>query len=194
MSGTSASAHGGLGYAHVAAKWGWFVALGVALIAAGFFALGDVVATTLISVIFIGAALLVGGVAQGIHAFVTKTWASFAFNLVCALLYIVAGVMIMQEPVQGSLFVTIIVLVMFVLGGITRIVIGLRHRDLPGWWLLALGGVFSVIVGIMLYASLPWSGLRLLGTLVGFELLIHGVTWLRLGLALRSMRRLASAR
>ena len=92
----------GLGSGHIAANWGWFVALGVALLAAGVFALGDVVAVTLVSVIFIGATLLVGGVAQVIHAFITKGWSEFALNLVCGLVYVAGGILIMQEPVQGS--------------------------------------------------------------------------------------------
>lgn len=73
MSATRASAppHG-LGYAQVATKWGWFVALGVVLLLAGILALGDVVAFTLVSVIFIGAMLLVGGIFQIIQAFMTK--------------------------------------------------------------------------------------------------------------------------
>jgi len=49
----------GLGYTRLASRWGWFLALGVVLILAGVFAFGDVVAVTLASVIFIGAALLV---------------------------------------------------------------------------------------------------------------------------------------
>jgi uncharacterized membrane protein HdeD (DUF308 family) len=67
MSGNPfAKSGGGLGYAHVRSKWGWFVALGVALILLGVFALGDVVGVTLISALFIGAMLLVGGVFQSI--------------------------------------------------------------------------------------------------------------------------------
>ena len=37
------------------------------------FALGNVAAVTLISTVFIGAMLLVGGVFQAIHAFMVKT-------------------------------------------------------------------------------------------------------------------------
>lgn len=76
----------GLGYTQVASKWGWFVALGLVLIAAGVFALGDVVAVTLVSVIFIGAMLLAGGIFQIIHAFMTKQWSGFLLNLLVGLL------------------------------------------------------------------------------------------------------------
>jgi uncharacterized membrane protein HdeD (DUF308 family) len=157
------------------------------MVAAGVFALGDVVAFTLVSVIFIGAMLLVGGVFQIIHAFMTRGWSGFAFNIIMGLLYIIAGVLIMQEPVQGSVILTILILVTLLIGGIMRIVVALRHREVSGWWLMALGGLLSVVVAVMLYATLPWSGLWVLGTLIAIELLIQGFTWIQFGWALRRL-------
>lgn len=186
MSGTTAdNARHGLGYSRITGKWGWFVALGVVSILAGFIALGDVVAFTLISVIFIGAALLVSGVFQIIHAFATKTWSQFGLNIALGLLYIIGGLLIMQEPVEGSFIITLMLLVTLVIGGIMRVVIAFRHRELKFWWLMALGGAASAAIGVLLFSALPWSGLWVLGTLIGVELLIQGVTWLQFGLALR---------
>ena len=187
MSDASPNAPHGLGYMVTASKWGWFVFLGIVMVAAGIFALGDVVAFTLVSVIFIGAMLMVGGVFQIIHAMMTKGWSGFAFNVIMGLLYIIAGVLIMQEPVQGSVILTILVLVSLLIGGIMRVVVALRHREISGWWLMALGGLLSIVVAVMLYATLPWSGLWVLGTLIAIELLIQGFTWIHFGLALRKL-------
>jgi uncharacterized membrane protein HdeD (DUF308 family) len=190
MSDTRASNFSnGLGYTQVASKWGWFVALGLVLILAGVFALGDVVAVTLVSVIFIGAMLLVGGIFQIVQAFMTKQWSGFLLNLFVGLLYVIGGFLIMQEPVHGSFIITLLLLAAILMGGITRIMIALRHRELSGWWLMLLGGIISVILAIILYASLPWSGLWVLGTLIAIELLIHGFTWLQVGLSLRQLAR-----
>ena len=63
---------------------------------------------------------------------------------------------------------------------------GLRHRELPGWWLVVLGGAFGVITGVILYAALPWSSLWLLGTIIGIELIFQGVAWIAMGFSLRS--------
>src|SRR6202012_1247607 len=93
----------GLGFLHITPKWGWFVALGIVLILVGFFALVDVVAFTIASVIFIGAMLAVGGVFQIIHALMPKTGGSFALTLLRGILYVIGGFLIMDEPVQGSL-------------------------------------------------------------------------------------------
>jgi uncharacterized membrane protein HdeD (DUF308 family) len=172
-------------FSGITMKWGWFAALGILSIVAGFLALLDVVAFTIISVIFIGAMLLVSGIFQVVHAFATKTWRHFGINVVLGVLYVVGGLLIMREPVRGSLVITIFLLAALVVGGIMRIVIALRHRELRYWWLMAIGGVISVVIGILLWASLPWSSLVLLGTLIAFELIVMGVTWLQFGLALR---------
>jgi uncharacterized membrane protein HdeD (DUF308 family) len=57
-----------------------------------------------------------------------------------------------------------------------------------GWWLMALSGLISIVIGVLLYASLPWSGLWVLGTLIGVELLVQGMTWLMFGMALQRIR------
>ncbi len=133
----------------------------------------------MVRVIFIGAKVLVGGFFQIVQAFMTKQWSGFLLNLLVGILYVIGGFLIMQEPVHGSFIITLLLLSAILVGGMTRIMIALRHRELSGWWLMLLGGIISVILAIMLYASLPWSGLWVLGTLIAIELLIHGCTWLQ---------------
>jgi uncharacterized membrane protein HdeD (DUF308 family) len=182
---TSAPAHPGLGRRAIASRWGWFVALGIALIAIGVLAAFEVVAVTLVSTIFIGAALLVGGVIQIVHAFATRDWSHFLLNLLIGALWVAGGVLIMAEPIGGSIVLTILVAASLVVGGIMRIVIALQHREMPGWWLLVLGGIVSLAVGVVLYLTLPLSALWVLGTLIAVELIFNGAGWLQFGLDLR---------
>jgi uncharacterized membrane protein HdeD (DUF308 family) len=191
MSASSTFPHPqGLGYAHLASKWGWFVALGIVMIAGGMFALGgDLVAFTIISTIFIGALMLVAGIFQIIHSFAIKQWGSFLFNLLCGVVYIIGGFLIMREPIQGSFIITLFLIAAIFVGGILRIVMALRHRDVQYWWLLLLGGIVSVALAVWLFTMLPWPGLFLLGMLIAIELIFQGVGWLSLGLSLRRMHR-----
>ncbi|HXA21711.1 MAG TPA: HdeD family acid-resistance protein [Acetobacteraceae bacterium] len=178
----------GAGAANIAKKWGWFVALGIAMIALGVAAWLDVVTVTIAGTIFIGASLLVGGALQIIHAFMTKEWRGFILSLFCGILYLGGGLLIMNEPVQGALFLTLLVVAALVVGGVIRIVLALQHRNIAAWGLILLSGIVSIVVGYLLYASLPWSGLWVLGTLIAIELLIQGSSWLYFGLALRFAR------
>lgn len=169
----------------VTSKWGWFVALGLVSILAGLFALANPLILTLAGVLFIGASLLVGGIMQIIQAAMARDWHHMPLAIISGLLSVIGGVLIMQEPVAGSLVITMFLLLVLVIGGVMRIVIALKHRELPMWWLLALGGVVSVVVGVLLYLALPWSGLWVLGTLIGVELLMQGAGWLGFGMDLR---------
>lgn len=179
------TAHRGLGYSYLGGKWGWFVALGVGLILAGLFAFVDTLVFTLIGTLFIGASLLVGGVFQVVHVFATKGWSAFMLNLLCGLLTIAAGLLIMAEPLEGALVITLFLLAALVVGGVVRIAIAFSHREVEQWWMMAIGGLISIALGVMLYVTLPWSSLILLGLIVGIELLVQGVSWLQFGLALR---------
>ena len=174
--------------ADISTKWGWFVALGIAMIALGVAAWLDVITVTIAGTIFVGASLLIGGVLQIIHAFMTKEWRGFMMSLFCGILYLAGGVLIMSEPMQGALFLTLLVMAALVVGGVVRIVLALQHRNIAAWGLILLSGIVSIFVGYLLYASLPWSGLWVLGTLIAIELLIQGSSWLYLGLALRFAR------
>ena len=165
--------------------WGWFVALGIAQLVLGVIAWFDVIAFTIAGVIFIGALLLVAGVFQAVHAFMDREWGAFALHLLMGLLYIVGGFLLMAEPLEGSLVITILVALALMIGGVLRIVMAVQHRHMQGWWILLAGGVISLLVGLMLYLMLPWSGLWVVGTLIAVELIVHGVSWIQFGLALR---------
>lgn len=165
-------------------RWGWFVALGIAQLLLGIVAWFDVIAFTIAGTIFIGALLLVAGVFQVVHAFMDREWGSFILHLLVGALYVIGGFLLMDEPIAGSIVITIMVAATLVIGGILRIVIGMQHRNMPGWGLLLASGVISLLVGVMLYMTLPWSGLWVVGTLIAVELIVHGVSWVQFGLAL----------
>jgi len=165
--------------------WGWFVALGIAQLVLGIIAWFDVIAFTIAGVIFIGALLLVAGVFQIVHAFMDRGWRAFVLHLLVGVLYVIGGFLLMDEPIQGSVVITILLAIALMVGGVLRIVIAIQHRDMPGWVLMLVGGLISLVVGVLLYATLPWSGLWVVGTLIAVELIVQGVSWLQFGLALR---------
>ncbi|HEX4172699.1 MAG TPA: HdeD family acid-resistance protein, partial [Acetobacteraceae bacterium] len=151
--------------------WGWFVALGIAQLVLGIIAWFDVIAFTIAGVIFIGALLLVAGIFQVVHAFMDRDWGGFALHVLVGILYVIGGFLLMDEPIQGSVVITILVAVALIIGGVLRIAIALQHRHMPGWGLLLFGGIISVVVGVLLYLTLPWSGLWVVGTLIAVELI-----------------------
>ena len=165
--------------------WGWFLGLGIAQLVLGIIAWFDVIAFTIAGVIFIGALLLVAGIFQVVHAFMDRDWGGFALHVLVGLLYVIGGFLLMNDPLPGALIITVLVAAALVIGGVLRIAIAVQHRHMPGWGLLLFGGIISVVVGVLLYLTLPWSGLWVVGTLIAVELIFHGVSWIQFGLSLR---------
>ena len=52
----------GIDHGELRDKWGWFVALGVVMLIAGVIAMLNLFAATVVSVLYVGALMLVGGV------------------------------------------------------------------------------------------------------------------------------------
>lgn len=173
-------------------SWYWFVLLGVLQILLGVFAWFDVLAATLAATLFIGAALLVGGLLQILHSLLDRAWGGFMLHILSGVLYAIAGLLIMAEPVQGSVVLTIALAALLIVAGVARVALSVSQWHVGGSGLLLIGGLISIGVGAGLYVTLPWSGLWVLGTLIAIELIFHGAAWFEFGLALRRLGRPAT--
>ena len=107
--------------AEVRAKWGWFVALGIALLVLGGIAFFNVFLATVVSVFYVGVLMLIGAGAEIAHAFGVKTWGSFFWLLLSGIVYAVAGIVTLMNPLLASVVLTFILAIALVVGGIFRI-------------------------------------------------------------------------
>ena len=168
-------------------RWGWFVGLGILQVIVGLLCWIDVIAASIAGVLIIGILLLLGGVFQVIHAFTVRGWSGFLLHVIMGFLYVVGGLLLMDEPVRGSLIITIVISVLLIVSGGARLGMAATHRHMQGLWLVVLSGIVSLLVGIMLYATLPWSSLWVIGTLIAIELVFHGISWIQFGLVLKKL-------
>jgi uncharacterized membrane protein HdeD (DUF308 family) len=166
-------------------RWGLFVLLGVVSIALGIVAWIDAISVTLASTMIIGVVLLIAGVVQLFHAFAVRDWSGFLLSLLGGTLYVAGGFLLMREPIGGSIVLTVFIAACLIVSGTTRMLIAARHRNLNGWWIVLGGGAISLLIGVCLYMTLPWSGLWLIGTFIAVELIAAGVGWIQFGMALR---------
>src|SRR4029453_476555 len=82
------------------------VLLGLVMIVAGIFVLGDVMLVTVISTIFIGWVSIISGAFEVVHAFWTKGWGGFIWQVLLGILYIAFGVVLVGQPVASALILT----------------------------------------------------------------------------------------
>jgi len=172
----------------VRSKWGWFVALGVALLILGLFAFSNVLAATFASVIYVGVVMLVGGIAQIFLAFRVRTWGGFFFWLLSGLLYGAAGVLAFYNPVLAAGVLTLFLAASMVVAGALRMALGVRSRPLGGWGWVVASGVITLLVGIIVAAGWPANTLWVLGLFLAIDLTFQGASALLFGLTLRSAR------
>ena len=172
------------GIEHLHAAWGWFVALGVALIILGIVCILGEIETTLITVIVLGWLLLISGIMALVHAFRTRTWSGFFLYLLSAVLRAVTGYLLIRYPLTGALTLTLLLATLFIVGGVFRAV-GAASLRFPQWGWTAASGLIGVALGVLLLGQLPASSLWFLGLAVGIDLIFEGSALTALGTALR---------
>ena len=167
-------------------NWGWLLALGIGLIALGLLDIALPVIATLAIGIFVGWLLLIGGVAQILHAFSARGWQGFALHLVGGVLYLLVGGWMILNPLLGALALTLLLAAFLLVQGVFQIALALRIRPARGWgWPLA-SGVVTLLLAVLIYAGWPSSALWVIGLLVGIHLLMSGVALTMLALAARA--------
>ncbi|MGV7212304.1 HdeD family acid-resistance protein [Bradyrhizobium sp. UFLA05-112] len=167
----------------------WVCALlGIVLIAAGLFALGDVVFATLISVKLIGVIAIAAGAFEIMHAFWTKGWGGFLWQVLLGGLYLGLGFLLLGQPVSGALILTYFLGAILFASGAIRCVLSFAHWRQNGWMML-ISGAFATLAGLVILLGFPDISIWALGFLLGVDLISHGLAWLLY--ALQSVRRTA---
>ena len=167
-------------------KWIWLVVLGIALIVLGTVLLGSPVIATLATVTALGALILVGGAMEIVGAFWCQEWSGFFLELLSGVLGIVVGLMLLGNPIQGGITLTVLLASFLFVGGIFKAVAAIAHR-FQGWGWLLLSGAVDVVLGVLIWRELPISGLSVIGVLVGISIIFRGVSWLMVGFALKRL-------
>lgn len=161
------------GIDEIRSSWGWFLALGIALIILGVACIVFDVSATFASVLVFGWILLISGVFALVHAFRTGTWSGFFQYLLSALLRGFTGYLLVRYPLVGAETLTLVLASFFIVGGLFR-AIGSAMAKFPRWGWVAFSGVVAVALGIMLLMQMPTSSVWFIGFAIGVDLIFDG--------------------
>ena len=167
-------------------EWYWFLLLGILLIIGGTLAIGYDVFATELFVTFFGILLVAGGAAQIVSSFWAGRWSGFLLSLLAGVLYVVVGGELVARPFIGAEALTLLLGSFFLVGGIFRVVAAMTLR-LHHWGWIMLNGVVTSLLGLLVLAEWPKSGLFVIGLFVGIDMLFNGWTWVMLSLGLRCL-------
>ncbi len=166
--------------------WRWFLALGIGMVAVGTFVIGwaCIATLTVAATWFFGFVLLASGISEIVNSFWAGRWSGTLLHLLVGVLYVVVGFIIIDQPVDAAMGLTLMIALFLMVGGIFRMIFAISER-FSGWGWVLLNGAVSLMLGLLIYKQWPASGLWVIGTFLGIDLIFNGWGWVMLALGAR---------
>jgi len=171
----------------VRAHWKAFLIEGILLVIFGLAAMIVPPAASLAVTILLGWLFLISGIAGLALTFWAREMPGFWWSLISAALAVLAGLVLLAQPAQGTLTLTIVVGAYFLAEGVATIMYALEHRrELSGRWSwMLIAGLMDLLIAAIIIAGLPGSALWAVGLLAGVNLLFGGAALIGTALAVR---------
>lgn len=152
----------------------WYLVQSALMIVGGVIALFYPILSSFAVVLFLGWVLIISGIVQGISLIGAQNVPHFWLQLISLVLSVIIGVLLLRHPGAGLLTITLLLIVFFMVEGISKLIFALTIRPFPNWgWVLA-SGIVGILLSFYLWASLPITAIWLLGVLLGIQLICEG--------------------
>ncbi|MFF3957963.1 HdeD family acid-resistance protein [Streptomyces sp. NPDC001890] len=161
-------------------SFGWLTLLGSLLVVAGLVGLVYTGVATLTSMILFGWLLLIGGLVGLLHAIDSRGSDFFWLGVVVAALNIAAGIVVIRHPHGTAEALTMFAALLFLTGGVFRLVGSVVVRGPQFGWTL-LQGAFGLLLGLLVLFDWPHSSLYVLGLFFSLALLFDGLGLIAMG-------------
>ena len=171
----------------IADHWRMFAAEGVILVLLGFVAMAIPLFAGLATAILLGWLLLAAGIVGLLSTLRTRRAPGFGWSLLSALAALVAGLVLLWNPLAGLVTLTYVLTAYFIADGVFNIVLALSHRrELSRRWeWMLLNGIFDLVLAAFIIAGMPGSFIWVLGLLVGIDLVFGGASLVGMALDAR---------
>ncbi|MGW3557644.1 HdeD family acid-resistance protein [Streptomyces sp. NPDC000963] len=161
-------------------SFGWLAALGALLVVGGIVGLVYTGAATLTSMLLFGWLLLIGGAVGLLQAVQSRGTGYFWLAAVVAALNIAAGVVVIRHPEGSAEALTMFAALLFLTGGLFRLVGSVVVRGPQFGWTL-FQGAFGLLLGLLVLFDWPHSSRYVLGVFFSLALLFDGLGLLAIG-------------
>jgi uncharacterized membrane protein HdeD (DUF308 family) len=166
--------------------WVKWLLLGILSVLFGFYVLGNAVVASIAVTAVIGVLLLISGGFQVFAGFTAEGTGAKILGALMGLLMLYLGISFISNPLEGTVSLTMLALIMFAAGGLLRLFFAFQVRGSGYFWWLVISGVISLVLAFYLMGNLAGASMVLLGTLMGVEMLMNGIGLIAFGLTLRS--------
>jgi len=152
----------------------WYILQSVLMILAGIMALVFPIISSVAIVIFLGWLLIFSGILQAFSLLDARHVPHFWLQLVSVVLSVLVGILFLRNPGAGLLTLTLLLIVFFMVEGISKIIFSLTIRPFPNWGWVFASGVIGILLAFYLWANTPVTAVWLLGVLLGIGLISEG--------------------
>jgi uncharacterized membrane protein HdeD (DUF308 family) len=152
----------------------WFQIQSVLMVASGVLALVFPVTSSTALVTFLGWLLIATALIQALGLIGAGSLPQFWLQLVSVALFLIVGALFVRNAGGGLVAISMLVVVLLAVEGISKISLALTIRPLPNWAWVGLGGVASILLSFYLAYRIPAVSAWLLGALLGIGLITEG--------------------
>src|SRR6516164_11725536 len=161
---------------------GWLIVAAILFIVLGAFAIIEPAVAGLGVALLVGWLLIFGGISHFVSAFEGGGARRVLFQILAGVAFVIGGYYLLPHPALALGTLTLLLAAVILAAGVCEIVtyFRLRSEQASGWMLF--NGIVALIPGALIWLHWPSSSVWAIGTLVGVNLLLTGVTRLMVGL------------
>lgn len=160
---------------------GLYIGSSVLMVVVGILAIALPLAAGIGVSIFVSWLIFLTGFAHLVYAFAARGVSGFFWRLLLGIFYVVGGLYLVFNPGLSLVSLTFVLAVILVSEGLTQVFAYFSLRVLPGSRWMLFDGIVTLLLGLMIGLSWPSGSAWAIGTLVGVNFLLSGLT--RLGYA-----------
>jgi len=172
---------------------GWYIVAAVLFILLGLLAIIEPATAVLGIAWLLGWLLILAGVAHLVAIFKGGSAKRVLFQILSALAFVLGGLYLLTHPLLAIGTLTALLAIVIFAAGIFDVITYFRlQREYPSGWML-LNGIVALLLAALIWIRWPSSSAWAIGTLVGVNLLMTGITRLMFGVAGRRLIKHATA-
>ncbi len=153
----------------------WGIGIGILMIVLGVIAIARPFFASIASALVFGWIFIIAGIFQSAYAFQSRSYGHIAWKLIIGVLYVLAGILIVANPLQGVLTLTLVLGITIFMQSAIQVVMAFRMRPSRNWGLVLLSGIIGIILGIFIWSAWPFNADWIIGTWVGVNLFFDGI-------------------
>lgn len=160
--------------------------IGILLIGLGIAAIAVPFVSTLFTETWAALILLSAGFSKLVYATQTRHEGGFIWKILLSAIYIVTGIMLFANPLNGILTLTLLLGSFLLTEGTFELILAFRLRPQQNWVYVLGNGIVTLLLGAYIWFQFPYDAPWLIGTVLGASIVSTGISRVMLSLNARS--------